>query len=65
MAPTKFSEFLEARMEEHRRQMHAIEREEIAAIIDEVQELPKRKPKSGRLFDVPLDPTQRTVVVRQ
>ena len=44
------AEFVERRMEEHRRKMHAIEYFLMEEIIDEVQELPKRQPKSGRLF---------------
>jgi len=45
------AEFLERRTEEHRRWLHAIEHELIEEIIDEIQALPKRKPKSANLFD--------------
>lgn len=48
---TKFTwDFIEQRMAEHRRWQHAVEYELIEEIIDEVQQLPMRKPKSGRLF---------------
>ena len=48
---TKFTaEFLETRMAAHRRLIHDLEDEYVNEIIDEVQELPKRKPKMGRLF---------------
>lgn len=46
------AEFIEQRMAEHRRWQHAVEYELIEEIIDEVQQLPMRKPKSGRLFDL-------------
>jgi hypothetical protein len=55
MAQTKFTaEFLERRMAEHRRWQHEVEYALIEEIIDEVQALPKRRPKTGRLFEVPL-----------
>ncbi len=44
------AEFVERRMEEHRRKMHEIEYFLMEEIIDEVQALPKRQPKTGRLF---------------
>lgn len=44
------SEFLERRMEEHRRWQHEVEYALIEEILDEVQNLPPRRPKSGRLF---------------
>lgn len=66
MAPTKFTaEFLEARLEQHRCHQHEVEYALIEEIIDEVQALPKRKPKSGRLFDVMPEAGRGTVVVRQ
>lgn len=46
------AEFLERRLAEHRRWQHAVEYALIEEIIDEVHELPTRRPKSGRLFDV-------------
>ena len=53
MAPTKFTaEFLERRMAEHQRWQHAVEYLLIEEIIEEVQALPKRQPKTGRLFEV-------------
>ena len=62
---TKFNEaFIEARMKQHQRWQHETEYALIEEIIDEVQALPKRKPKSGRLFDV-LPEMARTVAVRQ
>jgi len=56
MEPTRVygkwsQEFLERRMEEHRRSMHATEKRLIEEIIDEVQALPKRQPRSGMLLD--------------
>jgi hypothetical protein len=44
------AEFLEQRMAEHKRWQHEVEYALIEEIIDEVQALPKRKPKTGRLF---------------
>lgn len=47
----KFDEaFLERRMEEHRRWQHEVEYALVEEIIDEVQALPKRPPKTARLF---------------
>lgn len=62
MAPTneprrygKFTaEFLERRMAEHQRWQHAVEYALIEEIVDEVQALPRRQPKSGRLFEIAL-----------
>lgn len=56
MAPTRVygkwsAEFLERRMEAHRRWQHETEKRLIEEIIDEVQSLPKRKPRSGMLLD--------------
>lgn len=46
------AEFVERRMAEHKRQMHALENRLIEEIIDEVQQLPARAPrKSGWLFE--------------
>jgi hypothetical protein len=46
------AEFLERRMAEHKRQMHALENQLIEEIIDGVQALPARAPKrSGYLFE--------------
>jgi hypothetical protein len=52
------AEYLDERMEAHRRWQHAVERELIAQVIDEVQELPKRAPKAGRLFEVLPEPLE-------
>ena len=45
------AEFLERRMAEHKRWQHAVEYLLIEEIIEEVQALPKRKPKTARLFE--------------
>jgi hypothetical protein len=54
MATEWSDEFVERRMAEHHRLQHDAESETIRAIIDEVQTLPKRNPKSwpksGQLF---------------
>ena len=47
----QFAEFLEARMEAHARKLHATEKRLIEEIIDEVQSLPKRQPRSGMLLE--------------
>ena len=44
------AEFLEARLEQHRRWQHEVEYAMLEEILDEVQGLPPRKPKTGRLF---------------
>lgn len=56
MAPTRTygvwsPEFLERRMEEHRRWQHHTEKKLIEEVIDEVQSLPKRQPRSGMLLE--------------
>jgi hypothetical protein len=62
---TKFNEdFVEKRMAEHRRWQHEAEYALIEEIIDEVQALPRRKPKTARLFEV-LPELGRTVAIRQ
>lgn len=58
MAPTRTygvwsREFLERRMEEHRRWQHHTEKKLIEEVIDEVQSLPKRQPRSGMLLEFP------------
>ena len=51
MEQIKFTaEFVEQRLAEHRRWQHEVEYALIEEIIDEVQALPPRKPKTGRLF---------------
>jgi hypothetical protein len=51
------SEFLERRMEAHKKLMHHIESEYVEEIIDEVHALPARAPrKSGRLFSLLPEP---------
>lgn len=53
MAQTKFdAAFIERRMEQHRRWQHQAEHALIEEIIDEVQEMPKRRPRTGRLFEM-------------
>jgi hypothetical protein len=44
--------FIERRMAEHKRWQHEAEYALIEEIIDEVQELPKRRPRTARLFEV-------------
>lgn len=44
-------EFIDRRLAEHQRWQHEVEYALIEEILDEVQNLPPRKPKSGRLFD--------------
>lgn len=49
---TKFdAAFIERRMEQHRRWRHHTEKKLIEEIIDEVQTLPKREPRSGMLLE--------------
>jgi hypothetical protein len=63
---TKFTaEFLEQRMEQHRRFQHDLEAQWVHEIIDEVQSLPKRRPRSGDLFTLLPDDLPRHSVVRQ
>lgn len=63
---TKFAaEFLEQRMDEHRRFQHDLEDQYLNEIIDEVQALPKRKPRTGYLFTLLPEPSHRDLVVRQ
>lgn len=50
---TEFNhEFIERRLSEHRRFQHDLEAEWTHEIIDEVQALPKRKPRTGDLFTI-------------
>lgn len=63
MAPTRTygvwsREFLERRMEQHRRWQHHTEKKLIEEIIDEIQALPKREPRSGMLLEFPEQMTQ-------
>jgi hypothetical protein len=56
MEPTRVygiwsAEFLNRRMEEHRRFQHATEKRLIEEIIDEVQTLPKRQSRCGMLLE--------------
>ena len=63
---TKWShEFIEQRLAEHHRWQHDLEAQYTHEIIDEVQALPKRKPRSGDLFAISPDVVQRALVVRQ
>lgn len=54
--------FIERRMAEHQRWQHEVEYALIEEIIDEVQALPKRKPKSGRLFELDMSTQLRGMV---
>ncbi|HEX4284661.1 MAG TPA: hypothetical protein VHZ28_06180 [Terracidiphilus sp.] len=45
------AEFIERRMEEHRRWQQQLLHALMEEVIDEVQELPKRKPRTARLFE--------------
>jgi hypothetical protein len=59
MAPTsfgfaergQFAEYLTRRMEQHQRWQHETEKRLIEEVIDEVQSLPKRQPRSGMLLE--------------
>jgi hypothetical protein len=64
MEPTeKWSqEFLDRRMAEHKRWQHAVEYALMEDIIDEIQALPKRQPKTGRLF---LNGEETGIAIRQ
>jgi hypothetical protein len=57
--------FIERRMAEHQRMQHDLEAQWTHEIIDEVQALPKRRPRSGDLFSLLPDDLNRVVVVRQ
>ena len=64
------AEFLEERMAQHRRFQHDLEAQWVHEIIDEVQSLPKRRPRSGNLFtmlpdDLPQRELPRHSVVRR
>jgi hypothetical protein len=53
MAAIRFNaEFIEMRMAQHRLWQHEAEHVLMEEIISEVQELPKRRPRTGRLFDL-------------
>lgn len=54
--------FIERRMAEHQRWQHEVEYALIEEIIDEVQALPKRRPKTGRLFEITLPQQLRAVM---
>jgi hypothetical protein len=59
----KFNQaFIEQRMAEHKLWQHAAEYALIEEIIDEVQELPKRRPRSGRLFELLPEHVQASIV---
>jgi hypothetical protein len=60
--------FIEEFMAEHKRYQHDLENQYINEIIDEVQALPKRKPRTGELFTLLPEleqRKQRNLVVRQ
>ena len=65
MATEFNSRFLDERMEQHRRLVHDLEAQWTHEIIDEVQALPKRRPRSGDLFTLLPDESERNVMVRQ
>ena len=46
-----FAKYLDAAMEQHRRWQHEAEHCLVEEMIEEIQALPKRKPRTGRLFD--------------
>ena len=58
-------EFIARRIAEHKRLQHDLETQWSHEIIDEVQTLPKRRPRSGDLFKIAPDVVQRDLVVRQ
>jgi hypothetical protein len=62
MATIKYwsAEFLEQRMAEHKLWQHKVEYALMEEIIDEVQSLPVRAPKAGRLFDLLPEHMERT-----
>jgi hypothetical protein len=63
MAPIKFDvEFIERRMEQHRRWQHQAEHCLIEEIIEEVQAMPKRKIRAGRLFELLPEHVQLSIV---
>jgi hypothetical protein len=57
--------FIEEFMAQHKRFQHDLEAQYVNEIIDEVQALPKRKPRSGELFTLLPDPLQKDLVVKQ
>jgi hypothetical protein len=59
------AEFLEERMAQHRRFQHDLEAQWVHEIIDEVQSLPKRRPRSGNLFTMLPDDLQRNDLSRR
>ena len=63
MATSWSLEFLERRMAEHKLWQHEAEHALIEEIIDEVQQLPKRKPKTARLFEILPPIVQASVAV--
>lgn len=62
MATEWSHEFLDRRMAEHRRWQREVEYALVEEIIDEVQALPKRRPKSGRLFEPEMPEGLRAVM---
>lgn len=70
MAPTSFgfkdreafARYVDARMEQHQHWQHEAEHAMLEEIIEEVQALPRRKPRSGRLFDVLPEHVQASIV---
>lgn len=60
---TKFdAAFLAQRMQEHQRFLHDLETQYVHEIVDEVQALPKRKPRTGDLFTLLPDVAHETRV---
>jgi hypothetical protein len=54
-----FQQYLDAAMEQHKRFQHDLELQWLNEIIDEVQALPKRKPRCGDLFSLLPDALHR------
>jgi hypothetical protein len=56
------AEFLERRMEQHRIWQHEAEHCLIEEVIEEVQALPRRQARAGRLFELLPEHVQTSVV---
>jgi hypothetical protein len=61
MATSFNAEFIERRMTEHRRWQHEAEHCLVEEMIEEIQALPKRQPRTGRLFDLLPPHVQATI----
>lgn len=58
-----FAAILEQRMAAHKRWQHQAEVQLMAELIDEIQALPARAPKSARLFELLPEHVQGNIVV--